>query len=77
METRRKLNKVGGSVMLSIPPEMLGELALEAGSEVRIFLGEGHIRVEPVGPRPRPEVVEFMRRFVKDYDQALRNLADR
>ena len=77
METRRKLNKVGGSVMLPIPPEILEELTLEAGSEVRITSGDGRIQVEPAVRRPSPEVVEFMRRFMGQYDKALRNLADR
>lgn len=77
METRRKLSKVGGSVMLPIPPEMLGELALEAGSEVRLSSGDGHIRVDPVSQRPRREVVEFMARFMEEYDADLRSLADR
>ena len=77
METRRKLSKVGGSVMLPIPPEILGELALEAGSEVKVTSGNGYLRVEPAAPRPSPEAVEFMRRFMGQYDEALRNLADR
>lgn len=77
METQRKLSKVGGSVMLPIPPEILKELALDVGSEVRLSSGEGYLRIEPAAPRPLPEAVEFMRRFVGQYDQALRNLADR
>ncbi len=77
METWRKLSKVGGSVMLPIPPEILEELALEAGSEVKVSSGGGQIRVEAAGPRPSPEAVEFMRRFMGEYDQALRNLAGR
>lgn len=76
METRRKLSKVGGSVMLPIPPEILEELALETGSEVKITSGDEQIRVEPAVRRPSPEVAEFMRRFMGRYDRALRNLAD-
>lgn len=71
------MSKVGGSVMLPIPPEILAELALEAGSEVKVTSGEGQIRVEPAATRPSPDAVEFMRRFVGQYDRALRNLADR
>lgn len=77
MEVTRKLQKVGGSVVLTIPAEIARELALEAGSEVRLTSGEGHIRVEPAAPRPSSEVVEFMQHFMGKYDQALRNLADR
>ncbi len=77
MEVTRKLQKVGGSVVLTIPAEIARELALEAGSEVRLSSGDGHIRVEPAAPRPSHEAVEFMRHFVAKYDRALKNLADR
>lgn len=36
MEVTRTLQKVGGSVVLTIPAEIARELALGAGSEVRI-----------------------------------------
>ena len=70
---RRKLSKVGGSVMLPVPPEMLEELALQAGSEVKLTSEGGRIRVEPAA-RPSAEVVEFMRRFMGRCDQALSTL---
>jgi antitoxin component of MazEF toxin-antitoxin module len=77
MQTRRTLRKVGGSVMLPIPPEMLEEMSLEAGQDVLLSSEGGGIRVEPTVPRPSPEAVEFMARFTKKYDEAMRNLAQR
>jgi antitoxin component of MazEF toxin-antitoxin module len=77
MQTRRTLRKVGGSVMLPIPPEMLEEMGLGIGQDV-ILTSEGEgMRVEPSEPRPSPDAVEFMARFTKKYDEAMRNLAGR
>jgi antitoxin component of MazEF toxin-antitoxin module len=77
IQTRRTLRKVGGSVMLPIPPEILEEMRLEVGQDV-VLSSEGEvIRVEPSTPRPSPDAVEFMARFTKKYDEAMRNLARR
>jgi putative addiction module antidote len=77
MQTRRTLRKVGGSVMLPIPPEMLEEMGLGIGQDV-ILTSEGEgMRVEPSEPRPSADAVEFMTRFTKKYDEAMRNLAGR
>lgn len=77
METTRKLQKVGGSIALTIPAEMARELGLSAGDEVRMSSDGGEMRVRRGIPHPRPEVVEFMARFMKEYDADLRSLADR
>ena len=74
---RRTLRKVGGSVMLPIPPEVLEELGLSVGQDVVISSEEGRLRIEPSVPRPSAEAVEFMSSFVEKYDEAMRNLADR
>ena len=77
MQTRRTLRKVGGSVMLPIPPEMLEELRLGAGQDVEVSSRGNMIRVEPSAPRPSPDAVEFMARLTQKYDEAMRNLARR
>jgi len=77
MQTRRTLRKVGGSVMLPIPPEMLEEIRLGAGQDVLLSSEGDVIRVEPSSPRPSQDAVEFMARFTKKYDEAMRNLARR
>jgi hypothetical protein len=63
--------------MLPIPPEMLAEMGLEAGQDVLLFSEEGVIQIESSVPRPSPDAVEFMARFTKKYDEAMRNLARR
>ena len=45
METKRQLKKIGGSVALFIPPEMLEELQLEPGAEVEVVSEGDSIRV--------------------------------
>ncbi len=47
MQTRRTLKKVGGSMMLPIPAEMLEKMRLAAGQDV-VLSSEGDvIKVEP------------------------------
>ncbi len=77
METRRQLKRIGGSVALFIPPEMLEELHLKPGEEVAVVSEGGSIRVRRAEPRPSDELVEFAHRFTKKYEQALRNLSQR
>ncbi len=77
METRRTLRKVGGSVMLPIPPEMLREMSLDVGQDVLLSSEEGSIQVRPFVPRPSADAVEFMAQFMEEYDEAMRNLARR
>ena len=52
MKTKRRLKKIGGSVALFIPPEILEELGLEPGSEVEVVSEGGGIRVRRSEPRP-------------------------
>jgi len=77
MQMRRTLRKVGGSVMLPIPPEMLEEMRLGAGQDVMLISEGDVIKVGPSAPRPSPDAVEFMARFTNKYDEAMRNLAKR
>jgi antitoxin component of MazEF toxin-antitoxin module len=77
MKIERTLKKIGGSVMVPIPAEILRELHWEPGLKVSVDSEGGVIRIEPVAERPPDDVAEFVSRFTKKYDQALRNLAER
>ncbi len=46
------LRKVGGSVMLALPPAILDLLHLQAGATVDIAVADGRLIVDP-NPRPR------------------------
>jgi putative addiction module antidote len=77
METKRRLKKIGGSVALFIPPEMLEELRLKPGTEVEVSSEGSSIRIRRAQSGPSEDLVEFAQRFTKKYETALRNLAQR
>ena len=56
---RTNLRKVGGSVMLAVPPALLDVLGLEAGTEVGIGVENGRLIVEPQH-RPRYTLQELL-----------------
>lgn len=77
METRRRLKKIGGSVALFIPPEMLEELRLGPDAEVEVTSEGTSMRIRRVEQGPPDELIEFAHRFTRKYDTALKNLAQR
>ena len=61
-----KLRKVGGLVMLAVPPAFLGQLHLQAGAMVGLAIDQGRLVVEPK-PRPRYTMAELL--AASDYSQ--------
>ena len=55
------LRKVGGSVMLAVPPALLDLLQLRAGAKVGLAVQGGRLVVEPE-PRPRYSLAELLSR---------------
>jgi antitoxin ChpS len=55
------LRKVGGSVMLAVPPALLDTLQLQAGTQVGIAVERGRLIVEPQ-ERPRYTLEELLAR---------------
>ncbi|HEV2646679.1 MAG TPA: hypothetical protein VGU46_09970 [Acidobacteriaceae bacterium] len=62
------LRKVGGSIMLAIPPVLLSLLHLEPGASVAVEVEDGRLIVEP-RPRPRHTMAELL--AVSDYSQKI------
>lgn len=60
------LRKVGGSVMLAVPPAILDVLHLQAGTTVGIAVIDGRLVVDPK-PRPRYTMAELL--AASDYSQ--------
>ncbi|HET9405736.1 MAG TPA: hypothetical protein VFO39_00720 [Candidatus Sulfotelmatobacter sp.] len=54
------LRKVGGSVMLAVPPALLDLLRLQAGAKVGLAVHSGRLVVDPQ-PRPRYTLSELLR----------------
>lgn len=53
------LRKVGGSVMLAVPPAFLDQLHLQVGATVGLAVSDGRLVVEPA-PRPRYRLDELL-----------------
>ena len=53
------LRKVGGSVMLTVPPAILDVLRLQAGSKVGVTVEGGRLVMEP-RERPRYKLAELL-----------------
>jgi antitoxin ChpS len=64
---KTNLRKVGGSVMLAVPPVLLNLLRLKAGATVAVDVENGRLIVEP-SPRPHYTMAELL--AASDYDQA-------
>lgn len=54
-----KLRKVGGSIMMAVPPAFLDLLHLQAGATVGMVVDHGRLVVEPK-PRPRYSLEELL-----------------
>ena len=75
-EMTRKLRKVGGSIMLPLPPEILEDSGLTEGDSVVIRASPGQVRIEAAAA-PDPDAMEFMDAFLAEYREAMAKLADR
>lgn len=53
------LRKVGGSVMLAVPPAILEMLQMESGSAVSMAVEAGRLIIEP-GVRPKYSLQELL-----------------
>ena len=60
------LRKVGGSIMMAVPPAFLDLLHLRAGATVGMAVDGGRLVVEP-NPRPRYALAELL--AASDYSQ--------
>ena len=60
------LRKVGGSVMLAVPPAFLDQLHLQAGATVSVAVTDVRLVVDP-RPRPRYTLAELL--AASDYSQ--------
>jgi antitoxin ChpS len=56
------LRKVGGLIMLAVPPAVLDILQLQPGSKVGIAVERGRLIVDP-GKRPRYSLGELLARW--------------
>lgn len=62
------LRKVGGSVMLAVPPALLNVLHLSPGSSVAMAVEDGRLIIDPK-PKPHYTLAELLAN--SDYSQPL------
>ena len=62
------LRKVGGSVMLALPPALLDLLQLKVGATVSVEVADGRLVVDPQ-PKPRYTLEELL--ALSDFSQPL------
>jgi len=62
------LRKVGGSVMLALPPALLDLLQLKVGATVSVEVANGRLVVDPQ-PKPRYTLEELL--ALSDFSQPL------
>lgn len=62
------LRKVGGSIMLAVPPALLDLLHLKAGASVGVAVDDGRLVVE-ASPRPRYTLAELL--AASDYSEGV------
>lgn len=60
------LRKVGGSIMLAVPPVILDQLHLQAGATVGLAVEHGCLVVDP---KPRPRYTLAVLLAASDYSQ--------
>lgn len=60
------LRKVGGSIMLAVPPAYLDQLQLQVGATVGISVSNGQLVIDPK-PRPHYTLAELL--AASDYAQ--------
>jgi len=60
------LRKVGGSIMLTVPPAFLDQLHLQAGTTVGMVVSDGRLVVVPK-PKPHYTLAELL--AASDYSQ--------
>lgn len=73
----RKVIKIGNSLGVTLPQEMLKHLNLKHGDEVKFSLeDDGSVSVKKFTPIDEDFLEGFKYAF-ENYDDALRNLADR
>lgn len=74
MELTRKLRRVGGSVMVPLPPEILQDAGLAVDDTVVIRSRSGRVEIEPEAA-PDPDAMAFMDAFLAEYGEAMAKLS--
>lgn len=78
----RKVTKIGNSIGITLPPEILRQIGLAQGDDVQIEVKEGKIILRKKEKLHLPEGVdaefmELLNKVIKEHDEAFKGLVDR
>lgn len=77
IEVDRKVTKIGNSLGVTLPQEVLKHLNIKQGDKIKFNLEEnGNISVKKITPIDE-DFLDGLKYAFENYDDALRNLADR
>ena len=77
MKQKRTLRRVGGSIMVPIPPPQLQASGLHEGDVVLIEAEPGQLTIKPAAPELDPQFVVSVERALLRYQRAWEELAQR
>lgn len=78
----RKVTKIGNSLGVTFPPEVLEHLGVGQGDEVRFDLEDGHVIIKKKANLKLPkgideEFLNQMNDMINEYDKTFKGLVDR
>jgi antitoxin MazE len=81
-QVERKVTKIGNSLGVTFPKEVLEHLKVIQGDEVRFDLANGHVTIKKKEELKLPkgidtEFLEHMKDMIDEYDKTFRGLVDR
>lgn len=81
-EVERKVTRIGNSLGVTFPQEVLEHLGIAQGDEVRFDLANGHVTIKKKATIKLPKGIdekflEEMNDMINEYDQTFKGLVDR
>ena len=81
-EVERKVTRIGNSLGVTFPQEVLEHLGIKQGDEVRFDLADGKVTIKKKANLKLPkgideEFLEQMNDMINEYDKTFKGLVDR
>jgi putative addiction module antidote len=81
-QIERKVTKIGNSIGITLPPEVLKQVGLAQGDDVQVEVKDGKIILRKKEQLQLPdgvdaEFLEILNDVIKEHDKAFKGLVDR
>ena len=81
-QIERKVTKIGNSIGITLPPELLKQVGIAQGDDVQIEVKDGKIILRKKEQLQLPdgvdaEFMEILNDVIKEHDKAFKGLVDR